>query len=74
MAKVLGIDPAELAFGHPLKPDPDEKKIIDAYRQANVQGRGFIELSAEAALKKEVPEAPAKPVPARPIPRRRRRK
>lgn len=49
LAKVLSIDPAELAFGHPLAPDEIEATIIRAYRTATPQGRIFILDACESA-------------------------
>jgi transcriptional regulator with XRE-family HTH domain len=50
IAAVLKVDPAELAFGHPLKPDPVEAKMISAYRQADTQGKKFIVGAYESTL------------------------
>jgi transcriptional regulator with XRE-family HTH domain len=49
LGRALKVDPAELAFGHPLQPDAKEKKIIDAYRAGTPQGRGFILSAADSA-------------------------
>jgi transcriptional regulator with XRE-family HTH domain len=49
ISDILKVDPAELAFGHPLNPDPIEERIINDYRNATPQGKGFILDACESA-------------------------
>jgi transcriptional regulator with XRE-family HTH domain len=48
MCKVLKADPAEVAFGHPLLPDPVEQQILEDYRQADERGKKYILSACEA--------------------------
>jgi transcriptional regulator with XRE-family HTH domain len=48
MCKVLKANPAEVAFGHPLKPDPIEQRIIDDYRNSDDRGKKYILTACEA--------------------------
>lgn len=48
MCKVLKANPAEIAFGNPLKLDPIEQRILDDFRSADERGKRFILSACEA--------------------------
>jgi transcriptional regulator with XRE-family HTH domain len=50
MARVLKCDPIILAFGHPLEPDPEEEKILLAYRFAGETGKRMLRYAAESIV------------------------
>lgn len=52
MCAVLKCNPAEIAFGHPIKPNPKEMLLIDAYRYAvetgDEKGQKYLLSAADA--------------------------